>query len=645
MKNNWSSRTRRGRFVAGLIVVVGGAFALGRATAPARHEAGRPAEATSPVEQVRERWYTCSMHPQIRSRDPKEKCPICGMDLIPVPDDGDEEDAGDGVPRLRVSARSAALMEIETVPARRARVEREIPLYGRVEPDERRVKTISAWAAGRIDRLLVNFRGEGVRAGQPMLELYSPPLIAAQEELIQAVEAARRLASADPDSLSARTAREGVQAARDKLRLLGLTAGFIDEVETTGRVRDRVEIPAPLDGVVTARHVSLGEYVETGQPLFSVADLTNLWVRLSVFESDLAFIRAGRRAEFTTVSYPGRTFSGTVSFIDPVLDERTRSVLVRIDVPNEDGLLKPGMFVGGVVRAAVEDENGAHAGHDHDAGALPLVIPASAPLLTGERAVVYVRVADADRPTFEPRDVVLGPRAGSLYVVRQGLEEGDLVVVHGNFRIDSELQIRGRPSMMAPEGGAAPSHQHGPGDAGPSSDPRDHADVGQVRTPDHRQPPEEFAAEVVELFERYLALTAALARDDFAAAKPAALALGNNVRMTDLGPLDEAQREAWRAVDDRLRSPLDAMAEATDIEGLRTRLPALTEAVSAALRQFAGTRAGTVWRARCPMAFGNKGADWLQREERIANPYFGASMLRCGTAKVEIGARGTGGTR
>ncbi len=392
--------------------------------------------------------YTCSMHPQVRSTDPKAKCPICGMDLIPVPADDEPDDAAAGdPPRLRLTSRAAALMQVQVQPAQRRAVRVPIRLYGRLDYDETRLRTIATWTAGRLERLYVDFTGTAVERGQPMVDLYSPMLIAAQEELLQALEAAREM-EAGGNASAMETARLTVEASRDRLRLLGLDAAQIGRVEQNGRVEDYLTIPAPLSGTVIERLAATGDYVETGQPIYRVADLSRLWVQLEVYESDLAWLNLGQPATFTTQSYPGEAFSGTVAFIDPVLDAATRTVRVRVDVPNAEGRLKPGMFVRGSIEASV-------------AGDEPLVIPATAPLLTGERAVVYVQVADADRPTYEPRDVTLGPRAGAWFMVRKGLREGDLVVTHGNFKIDSELQIRGQPSMMQPQGGRPPTHEHG----------------------------------------------------------------------------------------------------------------------------------------------------------------------------------------
>jgi Cu(I)/Ag(I) efflux system membrane fusion protein len=202
---------------------------------------------------------------------------------------------------------------------------------------------------------------------------------------------------------------------------------------------------------VVEKGVTEGSYVSTGQMLFTIADLSVVWVELSAYESDLPWLSEGQPVEFATTAFPGRTFTGTLSFVEPVVNPVTRTVTVRAEVANGDGALKPDMFVRATARSA-------HHAHD---GTAPLVIPATAPLLTGKRAVVYVELSGTDAPAFEGREVVLGPRAGDYYVVISGLHEGERVVSEGAFKIDSALQIRAKPSMMSPDADGKPAPQTG----------------------------------------------------------------------------------------------------------------------------------------------------------------------------------------
>jgi len=491
----------------GVVTAIALAFAVGYLVrwgcAPAQHPAEAPSAPAKGVSAAEEHAHaeptvwTCSMHPQIRRSKPG-LCPICGMKLIPVETGAAEVGAA---PRLTVSEEAARLMDVETAPVERRFVTAEVRMVGKVDYDETRLAYITAWVPGRLDRLFVDYTGVPVKKGDHMVYLYSPELLSAQEELIQALAAVKSLERSGVDILRETTAAT-VDAAREKLRLLGLTPEQVAEVERTGKAADHVTIYAPAGGIVVEKNVLEGMYVDTGTRIYTIADLSEVWVKLDAYESDLAWVRYGQKVEFTSVAYPGQPFAGTIAFIDPVLDEKTRTVKVRVNAANPDGKLKPGMFVTALVRSdvatggrvmapdlagkwicpmhpdVVKDAPGSCdkcgmplvtteslgyvAAEPTDADR-PLVIPATAPLITGTRAVVYVAVPGAEKPTFEGRQIVLGSRAGDWYLVREGLAEGERVVTRGNFKIDSALQIQAKPSMMNPEGGGpAPGHDHGP---------------------------------------------------------------------------------------------------------------------------------------------------------------------------------------
>lgn len=387
--------------------------------------------------------WTCSMHPQIKLPRPG-RCPICGMALVPV-----ETRAETHPRRLTMTEEAARLADIETSPVLRRPVAKEVRMVGKVAYDETRLGVIAAWTGGRIEKLYVDYMGAAVRKGQPLAELYSPELVSAQAELIEAVRAAREMGP-EGDSLLRRMSGETADAARTKLRLLGLKPDQIAAIEKRGEASERITVRAPAAGVVTERMAVEGMYVSAGEALFKVADLSRVWVMLAAYETDLAWLRVGQTATFVAANLPGERFEGRIAFIDPVLDPMSRTARVRVEAENREGRLKPETFVDAVVKTGRLESDEA-----------PLTIPATAPLLTGERAVVYVRVPDAATPTFEGRVVALGPRAGDAYIVREGLREGEEVVTRGAFRIDSDLQIRARPSMMTPEGGVpAPAHRH-----------------------------------------------------------------------------------------------------------------------------------------------------------------------------------------
>jgi Cu(I)/Ag(I) efflux system membrane fusion protein len=434
--------------------------------------------------------WTCSMHPQIRQEKPG-KCPLCFMDLIPL----EEGDVGDL--QIQLSEAAAKLMEVETSPAERKYVTAEIRMAGKIDYDETRVKYITSWVSGRIDRLYVDYTGIEVRKGDHMVYLYSPQLLSAQAELLQAAKAAENV-KPDGSQLVSRSIQATLEAAREKLRLLGLKKEQIDNIEKTGDAVDHLTIYAPIGGVVIAKNVAEGAYVDTGTKIYQIADLSQLWVKLDAYESDMMWIRYGQEVEFTTEAYPGEVFKGRITFIDRVLNAETRTIKLRVNVDNPDGRLKPEMFVRAVVRSKLatagrvmdedlagkwvcpmhpdivkdgegicdicemplEPSESLHAVQTESPNEPPLVIPASAPLLTGKRAVVYVKVPNTEKPTYEGREVVLGPRAGDHYIVKHGLRDGEVVVTNGSFKIDSEMQLRAMPSMMSVTSEGS-GHDHG----------------------------------------------------------------------------------------------------------------------------------------------------------------------------------------
>jgi Cu(I)/Ag(I) efflux system membrane fusion protein len=384
--------------------------------------------------------WTCSMHPQIQLPEPG-KCPICFMELIPLR--RTDEGGRDSLREISLSENARKLAGIATEAVRRLDVAVETRMLGKVDYDETRVRTITAWAGGRVDKMYIDYTGDTVRRGQPMVSVYSPELLTAQAELIQAVKAMRDLKNSNLDLVRDSAARTEA-AAREKLRLLGLTQAQIDRVASEGKASDHITLYAPQGGVVIRKDVNEGQYVKTGAPIYFIADLSSLWVVLEAYESDLPWVSLGQQVEFRTEAYPGKVFTGKVVYIDPLVNEKTRTVRVRLVAPNKDGSLKPGMLV----RATQRKDGMAAKG-----GGSPLVIPASAPLITGKRAVVYVAVPDK-AGAYEGREIVLGAKAGNFYIVKSGLAEGEQVVTKGNFKIDSAVQIVAKPSMMNPSGTA-----------------------------------------------------------------------------------------------------------------------------------------------------------------------------------------------
>lgn len=439
--------------------------------------------------------WTCSMHPQVRLPRPG-KCPICGMTLIPLDEAREQMGASPG---------------IDVEPVVRRELARELRTVGRIDYNEARVEEITARIAGRVDRLYVDFTGVRVEKGDHLVELYSPDLYSAQQELLTAVESSRPRAGSDgpADRFSVQLLR----SAREKLRLWGLTPEQIAEVEKSREPKTHLTIYSPLAGTVIEKNIRLGQYIAEGDLLYRIADLDIMWLYLELYESDVGWVRYGQHADVTLEAYPGETFHGTVVFIDPFLNEETRTVRVRVNLPNPDGRLKAGMYATATVRAAlladggpaptglegkffcpmhpevvsdtpgtcricgmelvaipdrpitsqtVSDVDSAEAADKksertaEEGKRLPLAIRASAVLDTGRRQIAYRQTQKG----YELVELTLGPRAvatsaaesGTFYPVLAGLKEGDKIVVRGGFLLDSQTQIEGRPSLLYPEG-------------------------------------------------------------------------------------------------------------------------------------------------------------------------------------------------
>ncbi len=437
--------------------------------------------------------WSCAMHPHIKMPEPGN-CPICGMKLIPL----ETEKAGEEAPAsLVLSERARKLAQVETAVVQRGEAHLNVFLYGKLEFDESRVAHITSRTPGRIERLFLDFTGISVRKGDHMVELYSPELVIAQQELIQAAQTKKNMRE-DASPFLKRNLRDNYDSAREKLQLWGISDEQIAEIEKEGAPEEVLTINAPIGGVVVHKEAIEGRYVKEGTKIYTIADLSELWLILDAYEADLAWLRHGQRVEFQAEAIPGKIFKGTVSFIDPVLNEKKRAVRIRANVSNEDGILKPGMFVratvkpllgatGSIVSKTLEgkwvgpmhpqivrDEPGAcpvcgmdlvtaeslgYVSYDSENGQPPLLIPETAPLITGRRAIVFVE--DAKAPgVYTARTITLGPRAEDHYLVYEGLHEGERVVTSGNFKIDSASQILGKPSMMMPKGAAKPMKGH-----------------------------------------------------------------------------------------------------------------------------------------------------------------------------------------
>ncbi len=563
--------------------------------------------------------WTCSMHPQIQQPKPG-KCPICAMDLIPVTTGTGEQDTH--LPSLQLSPAAIARAEIQTVPVTRRRVKADIRVFGKIGYDKTRIRVIAARFPGRIDKMYIDYPGQTVQKGDALVDIYSPELITAQQELLL-VNGQENNSLVDAGSV------------RQKLLFWGFENHQIDKIQESAKIYDNLTVHAPITGVVIDLKSLEGEYIRTGTLLYKIADLSAVWANFDVYEPDIGFIREGQSISIKLEAYPGQNFGGRIEFINPVMDEKTRVISVRASVPNPGGRLKPGMFLTADIESALTGKRP------------PLVIPVSAPLLTGRRAVVYV--ADAqEKGRYVGKTVRLGARLGGFYQVIDGLDEGEKVVTNGSFKIDSELQLRGKPSMMNPAGGAETAHHQSPAMHGvPEADrPASHDTQDHSPAPVHHNVAKEFKQQLKPVYNGYFRIQQALSQDDLAASQAPAGDLVRALQKPDMSLLDGPAHDQWMSLQKSAIQASRGISTAKDIETARSEFEKLSIAMIELAETIGTSGSQLVVRYHCPMAFNDKGADWLQNKKGVENPYYGSQMFRCGSeVKVLSDPRTAGGKK
>ncbi|MBT1074231.1 efflux RND transporter periplasmic adaptor subunit [Geobacter grbiciae] len=406
--------------------------------------------------------YTCAMHPFI-IKDKPGTCPICGMQLIKKVE-GAQANAKEleMLGHVSLSPTQQVMANVATVEAKAMPLTKEVNAVGIVQYDQSRQAKVTAWVAGRIDRLHVNTVGAYVSKGKPVAEVYSPDLVSAQQEYLLALKSRDRLKDSSIASIS--QGGEGlVASARQRLLLLGVKEQQIAGLEKAGQPNIRLSIYTPLSGVVIEKMALEGQYVNTGDPLFNIADLSTVWVEVEVYENEFSFIKLGQRVDIVSQSWPGKTFSGRVSFVYPFLDPKTRTVKVRVELPNPGMKLKPDMFVNASVKVPLGSA---------------VAVPVTAVMDTGTRQVAWVEMTPG---MFEPRDVKVGARVGDMLQVLSGLKAGEKVASSGSYLIDSESQLKGTGGGHAGHGGQSGAKPDEKGDA--STAPGGHEGHGAPAAP------------------------------------------------------------------------------------------------------------------------------------------------------------------
>jgi membrane fusion protein, copper/silver efflux system len=548
--------------------------------------------------------WTCSMHPQIKMDKPGN-CPICGMTLIPLETNSSDEELS--VSEIKMSKNSMMIAEVETVEIKKVSPYKEVYFPGKVKADERNIAELTARFGGRIEQLYINFTGQEVSKNEKLASIYSPDLVTAQKELFEAM----KYMESNPLFYT---------AAKNKLKLWDLTNEQIEQIEKSGEPIFYFDVVSPINGTVTMRHVALGDYVKEGTPLFEVIDLSHVWVMFDAYESDIPWVKLGDNIEFTVKSLPRTKFNGKVTFIDPVVNSKTRVAYVRTELDNPKDLLKPEMFASGILKTMLPGIKDA------------ITVPKSAILWTGKRAIVYVRVPNKEM-TFEHREIELGEDAGAYYIVLNGLAEGEIVVANGVFKIDAAAQLLGKQSMMTPAGGKSSLGGHAGmdmgGDKGGSEDMKDMPEKDEESLNKEDIPPA-FKKQLAEIANAYLEIKDALTNDE---EKLGALTdkMKKALENTDMKLLTKnEQHMVWMSAQKSMLSDLEKFQSKKDIEEKRKVFAFLSNDLINTL-QVMGLDMGStpLYIEYCPMV----DAYWLSTEKEIRNPYYGEKMIKCGEVK------------
>lgn len=528
-------------------------------------------------EAAADQMWTCSMHPQIMQPEPGD-CPICGMDLIPA------EAGAEGLSpnEIKMTKNAMALANIQTTVVGNASEEDEntMVLSGKIMPNEEANAVQASYFEGRIERLNVNFTGENVRKGQLLATIYAPALVAAQQELLTAAS----MKESQPSLY---------KAVRNKLKLWKLSDSQIDDIESSGKVRENFPIYATVSGTVTEKLAEEGDYVSQGQPLVRVSNLGSVWAMFDAYENQISQLKVGQKITVTTNAYPNKEFEATISFIDPRLNTQSRTVSVRATLNNSEGLFKPGMFVSSKVQMSESADKQEQ-----------ISVPASAVLWTGNRSLVYVKT-NPDEPIFEMQEVTLGSRTGDNFTIVSGLEKGDEVVTNGTFTVDAAAQLQGKKSMMNQR---------------ESNTDKDSMEGMKMELSNEVQ------NVLMESMKPYLQMKNAFVESDakrVSAFANSTLQKINSIPESELGKMEKSHLG-------QIEKMLTAIAENDDLENQRSHFVVLNQNmvplvmnVDAPDQQF--------YIQNCPMTNNNNGAFWISTDKEIRNPYYGDAMLTCGS--------------
>ena len=522
--------------------------------------------------------WTCSMHPQIRKNEHGD-CPICGMELIPLENEHNSADPT----AISMSANALKLAHIQTGIVGINQAKKEIQLYGKIQTDERLIVTQSAHIAGRIEKLAVNFTGEFVKSGQIIAYIYAPELITAQEELLEA--------------LSLNEIQNGLlDAAIEKLKNWKLSDSQIQELMANKQVINSFPVFANTSGYVSKKMLSLGDYVQQGQAIYEIADLSKVWLLLDVYETDLQWIQKGDQVSFQIKSIAGKNFNGTINYIDPNIDPKTRVAKARVELSNPNYQLKPETLASATLQSSLINYS-----------KNVIVIPKTAVLWTGKRSLVYV-LQNKNTMSFVPREVILGPSLGDAYAIESGLQSGEEIAINGAFSIDAAAQLAGKSSMMNQNTEAKNSNK------------------------------EQLSAENLQKIklwiDAYLPLKNALIEGNAKSAQAYSANLFSTISKSNI-QLDKTTQDEFNIYQKQLIHQLEQFNKFSKIDQQRKLFIQINQNLIELLMSINYQQDG-LFIQHCPMVDNNTGADWLSIDKKILNPYYGDLMLNCGEINKQL---------